>query len=237
MNPTFNKQIEQMQKKVQNKEEILEPICIKLKKNVIYWPEAEDVICENAHYVWTQDFQTKRIRPRLVKYLNSYYWMRDGYWLTCLVRIGADSELLILPQTVAHKEVKNFGPEKIEILLKDCSSQTNEDTTLVAQMFCNGQNLKMVPEALLLKGNKIHNFPHTYWNVTTFLTNGADSNHCTGTFEEVDEENYCGREVVKIEKVTLWTGQKILQLFSGKKSYDFDQMLSYWEGFWKTNGY
>jgi len=234
------KRIEKMQQQVQNikSAEIIEPICIKLHKPVLYYSEANEAVRENAYHVWTQNYESRPNVVRLVKYLGSYYWMTEYYYLACLVRIGVESECLIVPISFATQEVEYVNQQRIEVFVKDCRPQTNENTSLVVWMDYDHENNDFVPVSLVLKGEEIRNFPHSYWDVRTFVSNGAEDSQCSGMITSIDEKTFFGQEVVKVERVSLWKGIKILRPFSKDEAdYTIEQMLNYWHGFWEVNGY
>ena len=216
----------------------VEPIRIKLRKPVLYKEEADEAIRANVHDLWTQDYQSRPTVMRIVQYRDAYYWMRKCYYLTCLVHIGMDGEILVMKNWVAERYLKEVGKGWIEVPIKDCSSQTKENTTLVAQLEYNPKNNHHLGSAaLLLKGQDIRNFPHSYWNVRTLVISDPEDSGCCGQTTFIDEKKMHNGEIVRIDRVSLWNGKKLLRNITASASdYTIEQMLDYWKGFWKACG-
>lgn len=224
-------EFEERIRKLQESKEV-EIIRIVLHKPVLYLKDADEVIKENAHCIWTQNYQSRPNEKRLVKYQEAYYWVIEYYYLSALVKLGEQSELLLMRNEDARQKVEAVADGDLEVPICDCSSDTGENTVLVAKMNYIAVFNQFSPKALILKGTEIRDFPHSYWEVQTIESDDPDPSFCCGHVFWKDEKRMFGDEIVRIDRVSLWTGQKILRLYTKDDyGYSIERMLDYWEAF------
>lgn len=237
----IKRRVRQMQRK-----ERLEPIIKRLRKPVLYAKEAHEVIKSYLSDLFPEWCNTDPNPMRIVKKNNSqiFYWLHEYQGICYAVKIGTNSELFIAPKRMkAHWFDEIPMSMTIEVVLKDCSRQTYENTTLYAAIFYDADERKISLQTLNLRGVDIRDFPHGYWKVSTVDPTGYDCNYdgCCGAVRFVKASDYYEMNLGGLEiydTIALWTGSKTLKIFKEEdQGCTIEQMLGYWKKFWEICGY
>ena len=226
------------------RKERFEPITKRIRKPVLYANEAQEVLKDYAPDLFPPQYQISPATPmRIVKMKDSqsFYWLHEYQGLYYAAKIGAVSEIFVAPK---FRHIHYFEEiplsTTIEVVLKDCSHQTKENTTLYVSVFYDADERKLSLQTLNLRGVDIREFPHDFWNISTVDCNGYPDTGCCGSVRyvrksEFPEMNFGGLEIY--DTIDLWTGSKTLKVFKKEDAgYSIEQMLAYWKKFWKACG-
>ena len=118
--------------------ERFEPITKRVRKPVLYAKEAHEVIKSYLSDLFPEWCNTDPNPMRIVKMRSSkdFYWLCEYQGIYYAAKIGTCSELFIAPKRMkAHWFDEIPMSMTIEVVLKDCSRQTYENTTLYAAIF------------------------------------------------------------------------------------------------------
>ena len=239
MNFIIRRRVKQMQNKTR-----VEPIVKAIRKPVLYPFEAHEFMkgCVPEPFPQYCIGDPNPLRVVKKKKSQDYYWLREYHGIQYAVKIGVNSEFFIAPK---HPMVRVFEEipmsMSLEFPLKDCFSQTKENTTLYVSVFYDADERKLSLQTLNLRGIDIKGFPHDYWNVQTLSYQGFGNDGCCGSVRYAlasnePEMDFGGLKIY--DTIDLWTGSKTLKIFKKEDAgYTIKQMLDYWKNFWNVCGY
>ena len=232
----IKKRVRQMQRK-----ERIAPVVKYIRKSILYAKEAYEVIKGYIPDHLPEHDEDVLSAMRIVKMelSGAFYWLCEYEGIYYAVKIGTTSELIITPIRCFDEIPMSMT---IEIVLKDCSRQTGEDTALSLSVFYDADIRQISLQTLNLCGKDIRNFSRDYWKIHTVPSSGCgDGDGCCGSIRyvrasEAWEMNLGGLEIYNA--IELWTGSKTLKIFKKEdEGFTIKQMLNCWEKFWEAFGH
>lgn len=218
-----------------NRGEKASPLQFHLRGFVLYAKDAVEIMNRLV-----PELCNNKAGVRIVSEKGTKYWMREHGDIVYAIEIGRNPLFIAMDKKSSLLRFSEVVSTDFDVLIKDCSSDTKENTQLCAKVHYCAEEKELYLIALVLNGVDIRNFPHDYWNVKTMADQPVNDIGCSGLmrFGRASDSwdiNFGGLEVY--DTVSLWTGYKILKEFTPfTQDFTPEQMTAYWKNFWKVCG-